>query len=281
LGKKKHRFLRKTYNPKHKKGNLKVILDLSGQVAFVAGSSRGIGRSIAEQLLAEDCRVCLSGRDEISLQSTSNELEKQFDPDRILSISADLTDPAAVQRSIKTIVDQWGKLDILVANLGTGKGKPGWDIEEEEWQRLFQLNFYGSVRLAKEAITVMAKQSKGCIIFISSITGVEATAAPLPYGAAKAALINYSKNLARSVAGLGIRVNCVAPGNILFPGGSWDQHLATKKEATEQYIATEVPLKRFGTPDEIASLVAFLCSSQSAFTTGACHIIDGGQTRSV
>ena len=256
-------------------------LDLSGQVAFVAGSSRGIGRAIAEQLLAEDCLVCLSGRDEASLTATSNELKKQFHPDHILSISADLTDPASVNRSIKTIVDKWGKLDILVANIGTGKGKAGWDIEEDEWQRLFQLNFYGSVHLAKEAITVMATHNKGCIIFISSITGVEATPAPLPYSAAKAALINYSKNLARSVADLGIRVNCVAPGNILFPGGSWEEHLTTRKEKIEQYIATEVPLKRFGSPNEIASFVAFLCSNQSAFTTGACHIIDGGQTRSV
>lgn len=258
-----------------------MILDLTGQVALVAGSSRGIGKAIAEQLLAEDCRVCLTGREATSLESTTSELKKQFDPNNILALAADMTETSAIERSIELILEKWGKLDILVANIGTGKGKPGWNIDEEEWQRLFQLNFFGSVRLAKAAVSVMEKQGKGCIIFISSITGVEATPAPLPYSAAKAALINYSKNLARSVANLGIRINCIAPGNILFPGGSWEERLSERKEATEQYIATEVPLKRFGSTKEIASIIAFLCSSESAFTTGACHIIDGGQTRSL
>jgi 3-oxoacyl-[acyl-carrier protein] reductase len=121
----------------------------------------------------------------------------------------------------------------------------------------------------------------GSIVFISSIVGVEATPAPLPYSAAKAALLNYSKNLSRAVADKKIRVNSIAPGNILFPGGSWEKHLAARRASVEELIAKEVPQKRFGTPEEIAALATFLCSDVSGFATGACYVMDGGQTRSL
>ncbi len=121
----------------------------------------------------------------------------------------------------------------------------------------------------------------GSIVFISSIAGMEAAGAPLPYSAAKAALLNYSKNLARAVADRKIRVNSIAPGNILFPGGSWEKHLAKNPAGVEAFIAKEVPQQRFGTPEEIAALAAFLCSGISAFATGACYVMDGGQTRTI
>jgi 3-oxoacyl-[acyl-carrier protein] reductase len=141
-----------------------------------------------------------------------------------------------------------------------------------------QFNLLASARLAQAAIPML--RNGGTITFISSITGVEATPAPLPYSAAKAALINYSKNLSRQVASLGIRVNCVAPGNILFPGGSWERRLTDDREAVLQRIQTEVPMARFGTPEEIAGLVTFLCSPRASFISGACFVADGGQTRS-
>jgi len=175
---------------------------------------------------------------------------------------------------------KWGTLDGLVCNLGTGSGMPGWDPPEEEWERLLRFNFQASVRLAQAAIPRLA-ESAGNIVFVSSITGVEATTAPLPYSAAKAALLNYSKNLSRQVAKQGIRVNCIAPGNILFPGGSWERRLNDQPDATREYLAAEVPMKRLGTPEEIADLVTFLCSVRASFITGACFIADGGQTRSL
>jgi 3-oxoacyl-[acyl-carrier protein] reductase len=164
--------------------------------------------------------------------------------------------------------------------VGSGRGKPGWQLDNVEWERLFNLNFFGSVRLAQAAIPYLQAHG-GSILFIASIVALEATPAPLPYSAAKAALVNYSKNLSRTLAADGIRVNCLAPGNVLFDGGSWAHHLEERREEVERYISTEVPQKRFGTTEEIARFAAYLVSPISKFATGGCYIMDGGQTRRV
>ena len=253
-------------------------LGIENRVALVAGSSRGIGKSIAAELLKEGCRTCITGRDTASLEQTRLEFQDLFPPERIMAFAGDLTDAAVSAQAFGEIGNRWGAVDILVANLGSGRGQPGWDLDEEEWERLFRVNLLGGVRLARSAIRAMETRG-GAIVFIASITAVEATAAPLPYSAAKAALVSYAKNLSRLVAGKAIRVNCVAPGNILFPGGSWERHLAQRADEVERFISSEVPLKRFGVPEEIAGLVAFLCSDRAAFITGSCFIADGGQTR--
>jgi 3-oxoacyl-[acyl-carrier protein] reductase len=256
-------------------------LSLKNRVALVAGSSRGIGRAIAAELLAEGCKVCVSGRDAASLDSTCAEFEKQFGADHVLKLSADFTDPAAAKQAVAQIAERWGALHVLVANLGSGKGTPGWDLDAGEWNRLFDVNFRASVWLTQAAIPAIAEVGGGSIVFISSICGVEATPAPLPYSAAKAALNNYAKNLSCLIADKKIRVNCVAPGNILFPGGSWEKHIEQRREQVMDMINSQVPLQRFGDPAEIAALVAFLCSDRAAFITGSCYVADGGQTRTI
>ena len=255
-------------------------LSLQGRVALVAGSSRGIGKAIAEALLREGCRVCITGRDEALLHQVLGGLEGEFGKGCAISFSGDLTDASTIQRALQHTHGRWQSLDIVVANVGSGTGKTGWQVDSEEWERLFRLNFWASVNLAQSAIPLLAENRRGALLFISSITGVEATPAPLPYSAAKAALINYSKNLAGQVAELGIRVNCIAPGNILFPGGTWEQHIERDKDKVMQMIHSNVPLGRFGTPEEIAQLAVFLCSDAANFVTGACFKADGGQTRS-
>ena len=127
---------------------------------------------------------------------------------------------------------------------------------------------------------MMAPAGKGSLVFIASITAVEGTVAPLPYSAAKAALVNYAGNLARVAACDNIRVNCVAPGNVLFEGGSWERHLEQRRDEVLKYIRAEVPQNRFGTVDEIADVAVFLSSDRAGFVTGACWTVDGGQTRS-
>ncbi len=254
-------------------------LQLTDRVAFVAGSSRGIGKAIAAVLLREGCRVCITGRDSAALDEASQELRAKFG-DKVLPIQGDFTQTSVIESAFNTVTRTWGGLNILVANVGSGRGKTGWDLEEDEWERLFGLNFFGSARLAQSVIPFMQADG-GSILFVASIVAVEATPAPLPYSAAKAALLNYSKNLSRVVAANKIRVNCLAPGNIFFAGGSWERHLKSRREEVEHYIATEVPQKRFGTPEEIADFAAYLVSPVSGFATGGCYIMDGGQTRKV
>jgi 3-oxoacyl-[acyl-carrier protein] reductase len=257
-----------------------VNLRLDNHVALVAGSSRGIGKAIAAAFLQEGCRVCITGRAEASLSKTLAEFEGQFGKESVISFCGDLADPPVIEQALHKTHGWGGRLDAMVANLGSGSGATGWKLESDEWERLFNANFWGSVRLAQAAIPLVAENRHGAILFIASITGVEATSAPLPYSAAKAALVNYAKNLASRVAAMGVRVNCIAPGNVLFPGGTWERHLEKEKDKVMQMIESSVPLARFGTPEEIANLAVFLCSDAATFITGACFKADGGQTRS-
>jgi 3-oxoacyl-[acyl-carrier protein] reductase len=250
------------------------------QVAFVAGSSRGIGKAIAVALLREGSRVCITGRDATVLHQAAVELRSAFPNASLMEFAGDLTSTPVIASALDVVSREWGRLDILVANLGSGSGKPGWKQDEAEWERLFNLNFFGSVRLAQAAIPHLQARG-GSVLFISSIVAVEATPAPLPYTAAKAALLNYAKNLSRILAPDNIRVNCIAPGNILFPGGSWERHLNNRRESVERYIEQEVPVKRFGAPEEIADFAAFVVSPVAKFATGACFVVDGGQTRTI
>lgn len=256
-------------------------LNLTNHVAFVAGSSRGIGRAVAAELLAEGARVVLTGRSEASLQQTARELSTDANVDRILPVPGDLSDASAIRDAYARAIHHYGRIDHLVANLGTGSGTPGALPPPEDWSRLFEQNFFASVRLTEALLPHLTAQRSGSILYISSIVGVESTPAPLPYSAAKAALINYAKNLSRMVAAEGVRVNTIAPGNVIFPGGSWERHLANRRESVEQMLQREVPQNRFGTVDEIASLAAYLCSSRAAFSTGSTYIMDGGQTRRI
>jgi len=255
-------------------------LHLNDRVALVAGSSRGIGKAIVEVFLAEGCRTAITGRDASTLAQAEAELAERHGPESLMACAGDLTDTQTIRDTAARIRERWGKIDIVVANIGSGRGTPGWQPGEADWQALFEINLWASVRLVSELLPALVESRSGTIVLIASITGVESTPAPLPYSAAKAALVNYGKNLSRLVGPHQVRINCVAPGNILFQGGSWERHLAQRHDEVMSYIHSEVPLQRFGKPEEIADLVAFLASDRAAFITGACIIADGGQTRS-
>jgi 3-oxoacyl-[acyl-carrier protein] reductase len=256
-------------------------LNLQKRVAFVAGSSRGIGKAIASRLLKEGCRTLIAGRDGRSLERTRREFQRQFGEEAVTAYHGDLTCRDHIERALAGLKSTWGRLDCLIANVGTGSGKQGWELAEGDWQESFSMNLWGPIRLAQAAVPLLAATREGVIIFTGSIAGLERSSAPLPYCAAKAALVNYSKNLAWRLAGEGIRVNTVAPGNIKFPGGSWETHLKRDREGVKHYINSEVAAKRFGNPDEISDLVVFLCSPRASFISGACLVADGGQTRSL
>jgi 3-oxoacyl-[acyl-carrier protein] reductase len=258
-----------------------VDLFLEDKVVLVAGSSRGIGLATVRAFLAEGCRTVVTGRDNIALTEARASLESDFGHERLMACEGDLGDAKTISEVLGAIGDRWGPLDCLVANIGSGRGPRGWDLEESDWDRLFEANLSCTYRLVQQVLPEMIRSRQGSIVLVASIVGLESTRAPLPYSAAKAALINYGKNLAWEVGPLNVRVNCVAPGNILFPGGSWERHLAERRDDVLREVDSEVPLQRFGRVEEVADLIVFLSSDRAAVITGSCVVADGGQTRSM
>lgn len=253
---------------------------LADKIAVVSGSSRGIGKAIAYGLLEEGAIVYLTGRDREQLDTVYKDFRKKF-RDYVYKFNGDLRSTKIILHLIHTILTEHKRLDVVVANLGSGGSKVGWDVEDEFWEESMDINFYSAVKLARESIRVMMKQKSGNIVFISSIAGCEAISAPVPYSAAKAALLSYMKNTAHLVAPHGIRMNAVSPGNIYFKGGTWDQKMKENHDWVEKYIEESVPLQSFGKPGDIADIVCFLASDRASFITGANIIVDGGQTRSL
>lgn len=252
-------------------------LELKDRVALVAGASKGIGRGIAEVLLNEGAKVLLTGRGADDLAAAHQALWA-IHGDRVAAFQGDMTATVDVRAALGRAAETLGAVDVLVANVGGGFLKPGWDVSDEDLDAALQHNLMGTIRLVREGIRVMRSRPGGSIVVISSIAGVDAMGAPFPYGVAKAGLNHYAAETARQI-GPDLRINVVAPGNILFEGGSWDRNVRERPEAWERWIRREVALKRFGTPREIADVVAFLASERAAFVTGATWIADGGQVR--
>ena len=254
-------------------------LNLDSKTCFIAGSSRGIGLGIARRLLDEGARIVLTGRNPDALQDAFDELAERYSIDRVLQIAGDLGQSGVVENAVQLAIERWGVIDCLIANVGTGHSLPGWDIDRAVWDASFDVNLWPTLATVRAILPQMTQKRSGSIVVIGSITGIEATPAPLAYSAAKAALANYVANLARQVGPSGVRVNYLAPGNILFPGSGWERRQSEQPTEVKKMLASEVPLNRFGTVDEIADVAAFLASPRSSFVTGTVIVADGGQTR--
>lgn len=255
-------------------------LGLDGRVAFVAGSSRGIGYAVAQRFRQEGAHLVISGRDPSTLAYAADALGQVEGGGRVIRVQGDLSVQADIERCVQLAVDEFGQLDAVVANVGDGRGKLGWDLAPGDWQSGLQTNLIGSALLATSALPSL-RPAGASITFVSSIAGIEAIGAPLAYSASKAALLSVTLGLSRLGAAKGVRVNAVAPGNVLFPGGTWELELAREPEAVERRIRENVALQRFGEPEEIANVVVFLASSRASFVTGTCVVVDGGETRSI
>jgi len=251
-------------------------LGLEEKRILVTGASRGIGAAIAKAFLAEGSSVCLVSRGSVQLYETHMQLVTEYGEESAIVDTCDCTDHASLESLKQRIGQLWGAIDIVVANIGDGRSVPDALPDSDQWQKTWNNNFESALHTARTFLP-MLKKSKGCLLFVSSITAMEAFGAPVDYSTAKSAVSALAKNMARKLA-QEVRVNVLAPGNVYFPGGSWDEKVEQNAERVEKIIENTVPMNRFGTPEEMADAALFLCSERAKFITGSTLVVDGGQT---
>jgi 2-dehydro-3-deoxy-L-rhamnonate dehydrogenase (NAD+) len=240
-------------------------IDLTGRTAVVTGGARGIGYACAERILACGGRVCLWDRDAAALERAAATLELEI-------VTADVSKEASVAAAAQATGGRLGQVDILVNNAGiAGPNKTTWEYQPDEWRNVIDVDLTGAYLCARALLPGMIARKYGRIVNIASIAGKEGNPNASAYSAAKAGLIALTKSLGKELAGSGVIVNCVTPAAArtdIF-NQMTEQHIA--------YMLSKIPMGRFVEPGEIAQLVAWLCSDQCSFSTGAVFDISGGR----
>ncbi len=264
---------------------------LRDKVVFVAGGSRGIGFEIARGFLGEGAKVAITGRNPGSLNAAFESLCSAFSPNSVFSFSGDMSRTEDIISGLDTVEAALGPIEIAVANVGGGSQVADADFSDAVWEDALQQNLMASVRLLRAMGMRLRRRpaenrGDGSLVAVSSIAGLRALG-PLrgvenmepvfAYGASKAALTHWVRNFARELGHHGIRVNAVAPGNIIFDGSTWERMIEAQPEIWLPWIEREVALQRLGTAEEIADAVVFVASPRAGFVSGECFVVDGGQ----
>ncbi len=249
-------------------------LGLSGKKAVITGSTRGIGRAIANLLASEGVDLAICSRNQEEVDSAVTELSAKGG--KVTGAVVDVADKESYQAWIASAAEELGGIDIFIPNVSAGGG----DMSEAGWEANFNVDLLGTTRGVEAAMPYLEKSDAASIVVISSTAGVETFMGPQPYNAIKGALVIHAKQLSQALAPSGIRVNCVSPGPIYIEGGAWE---FIKENMTELYDATlaDIPSGRFGSAEEIANTVAFIASPAASLITGVNLVADGGFTKRV
>lgn len=247
-------------------------LQLKGKTALITGGSKGIGLEIALTLAAEGCNIGLCARHQDEVDAAVEKVRGQGV--KACGAVVDITNDESLRKWVAGCAEQLGGIDIFVVNASAG----GADVEESGWRRNFETDVLATWRGVNAVLPYLEKSSAASIIMLSSTAALEKFAGAVPFGAMKAAMLNYAGNLAHDLAPKGIRVNSVSPGPVFVEGGAWDQIKANAPEVYDAVLGA-IPLGRMGTAAEVANQVAFLASPLSGYTTGANVVMDGCYTQ--
>jgi 3-oxoacyl-[acyl-carrier protein] reductase len=240
---------------------------VQGRVAVVTGGVSGIGFAVSQRLVAEGARLAVWDRDATALAQASNRLGAKVHTELL-----DLADPAAVQRAGDATAAALGGIDILVTSAGiTGPNKTTWEYPIDEWQRVMDVNINGVFYCNRAVVPHMLATKYGRIVNIASIAGKEGNPNACAYSASKAAVIGLTKSLGKELAQTNIRVNCVTPAAVRTP--IFDQ----MSQQHIDFMLSKIPIGRFGTVDEVAALICWLCTEEASFSTGAVFDCSGGR----
>ncbi len=254
-------------------------LQLSGKVAIVTGASRGLGLASARALVAEGCHLAICARGAERLDQAAAELRAAAARgSEVVPIVADVSKPDEVTRLVETTATRFGGLDILVNNVGLGRGGSLEETSEDAWREALDHTLFPTIRASRAAVPHLRRRGGGAIVIISSIFGREA-GGRMTYNVVKAAEISLGKSLAQQLAGDNIRVVTIAPGSILFPGGSWHARQQADPQGIAEFIKRELPFGRFGRADEVGDVVAFVASPRASWIAGTTIVVDGSQSR--